>query len=167
MSVAYTQDVVHPEPKVFVGQVPPQTSESQLRDLFGPHGSVRTVSLPRNPSTNEIRRFAMVTFEKWAAAERAISSLHGGTGLGGDKPLVVRFADPPRSTTGTVEAGKGVVPKKLFVGQVRLCSGSDFRMTELQHVPALGVRQQHNSHVGRVVPANRTTASTLFSAMFS
>lgn len=104
------QRSVAPEPKVFVGQVPLESTEEQLRDLMAAHGELQSVTIPRK---SDSRRFAMVTFAKWAHAESAVDTLHGTCSLGGAKPLVVRFADPPKG-----DDAKGIYPKKLFVGQV-------------------------------------------------
>jgi RNA recognition motif-containing protein len=120
MATVQSQESVHPEPKLFVGQVPADTTEPAMRALFEPHGAIKALSVPRNGNTNQSRRFAMVTFEKWAAAERAVQATHQSKALGGDNPLVVRFADPPKPAAGSGEVIKGIAPKKLFVGQVRL-----------------------------------------------
>lgn len=105
-----TQNAVAPEPKVFVGQVPVESTEEQLRELMQAHGEVQSLTIPRK---SDSRRFAMVTFDKWAQAEAAVEALHGTCSLGGQKPLVVRFADPPKG-----DDARGIFPKKLFVGQV-------------------------------------------------
>ena len=113
------QDVVHNEPKLFVGQLPDGTDEAALRSLMAEHGEVVAISLPRHPGSGDIRKFAMVTFARWAAAEEAMQATAGTCALGGAKPLVVRFADPPKKGAGGQEPGKGISPRKLFVGQVR------------------------------------------------
>ena len=57
-------------------------------------------------------------YAKWREAEAAVESEQGKSSLGGNKPLVVKFADPPkRGSAGAPVVG--IAPKKLFVGQVR------------------------------------------------
>ena len=110
------QEAVAPEPKLFVGQVPVDCTEEQLGAVMQQYGDAK-VSIIKGPKTT---RFAMATFDKWASAEAALEALHGSTAFGA-KPIVVRFADPPKG-----EDSKGIIPKKLFVGQVRLNSASGF-----------------------------------------
>lgn len=108
------QEVVAAEPKLFVGQVPIDCSEQALIDLMKQHATAQepvSVTMPKRGNVPQSCKFAMVTFDKWQSAEAAIEALHGSTALG-SKPLVVRFADPPKG-----EDSKGIVPKKLFVGQ--------------------------------------------------
>jgi CUG-BP- and ETR3-like factor len=112
-------EVVNPEPKVFVGQLPEHTQEVTLKQLFSGYGIVKSLSLPRHPNSGDIRRFAIVGFDRWAAAEQAVQGLHGTHQLGGDKPLVVRFADPPKNVAPGSTQSKGIAPRTLFIGQVR------------------------------------------------
>jgi CUG-BP- and ETR3-like factor len=109
------QEAVASEPKLFVGQVPLEATEEQLSEVMRAYGEVCHVTIPKKHNQPQTCRFAMVTFVKWAGAEAAAQALHGTTSLGGAKPLVVRFADPPRG-----DDSRGIVPKKLFVGQARL-----------------------------------------------
>lgn len=110
------QETVASEPKLFVGQVPMDCSEEKLAELLQQHatlGEKVSVTIPKRSNIPQTCRFAMATFGKWASAEAALEALHGSQTLGA-KPLVVRFADPPKG-----DESKGIVPKKLFVGQVR------------------------------------------------
>jgi hypothetical protein len=56
----------------------------------------------------------MILFNTWTEAELAVEAENGTTHLGGTKPMVVKFADPPKRDGPIV----GIAPKKLFVGQV-------------------------------------------------
>ena len=119
MAASEEQTAVHTEPKLFVGQLPGDSTDAALRSTFGSYGTIIDLSLPRNPATGELRRFAMVTYDTWAQAELAMTALHGSKALGGDRALVVRMADPPKAVDpNTGMASKGIAPKKLFVGQV-------------------------------------------------
>jgi hypothetical protein len=59
----------------------------------------------------------MILFNTWTEAELAVEAENGTTHLGGTKPMVVKFADPPKRDGPIV----GIAPKKLFVGQVGHC----------------------------------------------
>lgn len=61
---------------------------------------------------------AMVWYECWTDAEKALEAAEAGeVKLGGKRKVVVRVADPPRRGANL----GGIKPKKLFVGQV--CAG--------------------------------------------
>lgn len=118
-------EIVCSEPKVFIGQVPPNVTEDTIARVFGQHGTVLQTSLPRKTG-GEPRGFSMVRFERFRDAEAAVLAENGTFSLGGDRPLVVRFADPPKLTQDGQPA-TGISPKKLFVGQVRLLSPTGCR----------------------------------------
>lgn len=105
------------EPKIFVGQVPSAVTEETIGALFGQYGTIEQTTLPKK-SDGTPRGFAMVRFDKWRSAEAAILAENGSFALGGERPLVVRFADPPKAPQDGQPA-TGITAKKLFVGQVR------------------------------------------------
>jgi RNA recognition motif-containing protein len=81
------------EPKLFVGMVPKNASEVDLRDLFSKYGLVVEVVLLRSPDGRS-RGAAFVRFDSLEAAEAAIHALHDKHSMpGGVHPLVVRRAD--------------------------------------------------------------------------
>lgn len=96
-----------PEPaiaprKLFVGQVPKDATERDLRPLFEPFGEIVSLNVLRTqrgqgPSAG----CAFVEFRKWAQAERAMEAHNGVTRLpGSEMPLVVKFADAKRPESG-------------------------------------------------------------------
>jgi hypothetical protein len=163
MSAAAPQlGAVCSEPKVFVGQLPPEATQQDVTRVFEQYGAIRSCGLigaqasgPRCAMVSAARRRrraprsqrdtpssrsaaarrqrapcqlathpagprAQVLFDKWSQAEAAVESEQGKSSLGGSKPLVVRFADPPRrGGAGGGPGAAGIAPKKLFVGQVR------------------------------------------------
>lgn len=110
------------EPKVFMGQVPPEATADQIQTLMSRYGTVVKATLITTPDGRS-KGCAMVLFSKWGEAELAIEHENGTTNLGGTKALVVRFADPPKrgDAAGPVV---GIAPKKLFIGQVLSRPGS-------------------------------------------
>ena len=77
---------------IYVGNLAFQTTEEELRDLFGKHGRVERVSIPYDRATGKPRRFGFVEMPDDVEAERAIRALNGAT-LGG-RTLTVNEARP-------------------------------------------------------------------------
>ena len=87
---------------IYVGNLNFQTTEDELRNLFGKHGNVERVSLPKDNVTGKPRGFAFVEMPDDVEAERAIRALDGTT-LGG-RTLKVNEARP---RTPEAQAGRG------------------------------------------------------------
>ncbi len=105
---------VCPEPKVFVGQLPFESSTQDVQTLFQQYGTIRSCQVIAGPDGRS-KGCAMILYSTWTEAEAAVDAENGTTHLGGSKPMVVKFADPPRRGDGPVV---GIAPRKLFVGQV-------------------------------------------------
>jgi RNA recognition motif-containing protein len=75
--------------KIYVGNLPFSATESEIRELFGQHGTVESVSLITDRDTGKPRGFAFVEMSR-ADASRAIQNLNGKP-LGG-RPLRVNEA---------------------------------------------------------------------------
>jgi CUG-BP- and ETR3-like factor len=79
--------------KLFVGQIPRNFSEDDMRALLSPYGQVNDVSILRHPD-GVTKGCGFATMENKAAAQSAISALdHSKTFEGCRSALVVRFAD--------------------------------------------------------------------------
>ena len=63
--------------KLYVGNLPFETTETDLQELFGSTGSVATVHLVRDRETGRARGFAFVEMTEARDAETAISQLNG------------------------------------------------------------------------------------------
>lgn len=68
--------------KIYVGNLPFTSTEADLKDVFGRHGSVESVSVITDRETGRPRGFAFVEMEDTNAAQDAIRALDG-TDLGG------------------------------------------------------------------------------------
>ena len=77
--------------KLYVGNFPFETTESDLKDLFGQAGSVETVRIITDRDTGRSKGFGFVVMEE-EAANKAIATLHGAQ-LGG-RTLTVNEAKP-------------------------------------------------------------------------
>lgn len=62
--------------KMFVGNLAPETSEADLRSLFKPYGTVRSIHLPIDVFSRQCRGFAFVEMEGHEA-RAAMSELDG------------------------------------------------------------------------------------------
>jgi len=77
--------------RLYVGNLPYDTTENDLRDLFAPHGQVHSVSVVEDRDTGRSRGFAFVEMDV-ADADAAMSAL-SGTMLG-DRSLSINEAKP-------------------------------------------------------------------------
>lgn len=93
--------------KLYVGNLSYQTSESDLRELFGQYGTVTSASLVMDRETGRPRGFAFVEFADATSAKAAIEALNGQN-VGG-RDLTVNEARPrePRSGGGGGFGGGG------------------------------------------------------------
>ena len=80
--------------RIYVGNIPFTSTEDELRELFGRHGSVDSVAVITDRETGRPRGFAFVEMSEESAASDAIRALDG-TELGG-RPLRVNEAQERR-----------------------------------------------------------------------
>jgi cold-inducible RNA-binding protein len=81
--------------KLFVGNLPYDTGEADLQELFGRSGGVETVTIMRDAATGRARGFGFVEMATDEAAQKAISELNEYQ-LGG-RNLTVNEARPKAS----------------------------------------------------------------------
>ena len=62
--------------KLYVGNLPYQTTESDLQALFGATGEVSTINIVRDRATGQARGFAFVEMSDIAGAQRAIAEMN-------------------------------------------------------------------------------------------
>ncbi|KAK1932661.1 RNA recognition motif domain containing protein [Babesia divergens] len=74
---------------VFVGRLPPSTTENELFDVFSNVGLVKDVRIIRDPRTFESKGFGFVAFDTRAAVPEAIETFNNKE----FKVCVVRFGD--------------------------------------------------------------------------
>ncbi len=63
--------------KLYVGNIPFTTTESDLRELFEEHGSIESVNVITDRETGRSRGFAFVELEDASSAEKAMRALDG------------------------------------------------------------------------------------------
>ena len=95
--------------KIYVGNLPFSATESEIRELFGQHGTVESVSLITDRDTGRPRGFGFVEMAR-ADASRAIQNLNGKD-LGG-RPLRVNEAQERTGGGGGGGGRGGGAPKR-------------------------------------------------------
>jgi RNA recognition motif-containing protein len=63
--------------KIYVGNLPFSSTEADLKDVFGRHGAVESVSIITDRETGRPRGFAFVEMSEASHAEDAIRALNG------------------------------------------------------------------------------------------
>jgi cold-inducible RNA-binding protein len=93
--------------KLYVGNLPFETSETDLQDLFAQAGTVESVNVIRDRETGRARGFAFVEMANDTDAQNAIQKFHDRP-FGG-RNLTVNEARPqaPRSGGGGFGGGRG------------------------------------------------------------
>ena len=91
--------------KLYVGNLPYDTSEADLQSLFGEAGAVESVRVMRDNETGRARGFAFVEMATEADAQNAISMFNERP-LGG-RNLTVNEARPQPSRSGGFGGGGG------------------------------------------------------------
>jgi len=76
--------------KLFVGSLPPTTTEESLAELFAPYGKVRSLKLAKDLFSGKCKGFAFLEMEGHEA--RAAMAELNGKSVGGHS-LKVRFED--------------------------------------------------------------------------
>jgi RNA recognition motif-containing protein len=96
--------------KLFVGNLPFETTESDLQDLFVQAGNVESVRVMRDRDTGRARGFAFVEMATEADAEKAIAQFNDQP-FGGRR-LAVNEARPQPARTGGFGGGRDGGPRR-------------------------------------------------------
>ena len=91
--------------RLYVGNLPYETGENDLQDLFARAGTVETVKVMRDMATGRARGFAFVEMSTDEEAQKAITELNDYQ-LGG-RGLTVNEARPKPERTGGFGGGGG------------------------------------------------------------
>jgi RNA recognition motif-containing protein len=78
--------------KLYVANLPTQVTETELRDLFSPSGTIVSANIATDRETNEQRGFAFVEMTTEAEAQAAITAVHGKNLRG--KEITVNISVP-------------------------------------------------------------------------
>jgi len=91
--------------KLYVGNLPYQTTESDLQSLFEATGPVSSINIIRDRATGQARGFAFVEMSNVEGAQRAIAELNERQ-VGG-RSLTVNEAKPMEPRSGGGYGGGG------------------------------------------------------------
>jgi RNA recognition motif-containing protein len=91
--------------KLYVGNLPYETGEADLQELFARAGTVDSVKVMRDMATGRARGFAFVEMSTDAEAQKAITELNEYQ-LGG-RGLTVNEARPKPASSGGFGGGGG------------------------------------------------------------
>ncbi len=90
---------------VYVGNLPPEVTEDELRQLFAPFGQVASASIIKDRYSGQSRGFAFVEMPSKSESEAAIAGLKGKTLR--DRTVNVSEARPRADTRGGRSYGGG------------------------------------------------------------
>jgi RNA recognition motif-containing protein len=90
--------------KLYVGNLPYETGETELQELFAQAGTVETVRVMRDMATGRARGFAFVEMTTHEDAQKAIALLDQFQ-LGG-RSLTVNEARPKPASSGGYDNGR-------------------------------------------------------------
>lgn len=88
--------------KLYVGNLPFDTTEEAIREMFAQSGTVVSVALIKDRATGESKGFAFVEMSTQKEAQAAISSINGR--VVGDRQVKVSLARP-REEKGSFQRG--------------------------------------------------------------
>jgi cold-inducible RNA-binding protein len=89
--------------KLYVGNLPYETGETELQELFARAGTVETVNVIRDMATGRARGFAFVEMSTDEEAQKAITELHEYQLAG--RSLTVNEARPKPARAGGFGGG--------------------------------------------------------------
>ncbi len=97
--------------KLYVGNLAPNVSEADLRDLFSRAGAVTAVELMLDPTSGQSRGYGFVTMATPELAAAALNALHSYS-FGG-RYIVVTEARPPQEPKGLISGGFDFAPASV------------------------------------------------------
>ncbi len=91
--------------KLFVGNLPYNTTEDELTELFAEHGELVSVKVITDRQTGRSKGIAFVEYAEESAADAAIEALHESE-MGG-RNMIVAKARPPKKREGGFSGNRG------------------------------------------------------------
>lgn len=110
--------------KLYVGRIPPQVSDDQLRNHFkdfDPH--VMETFIVKDKQTKKSKGCGFVKFSSRAAAERAVQKLNGSL-IHGKQKILVEFAREPPANKGGSGVGPSIQGQAISTGLQEVATSS-------------------------------------------
>ena len=104
--------------KIFVGNIPEGLEEEQLKPLFTPFGEVKSITISRDPNTNESRGFGYVVYASPDIVMTVCKQMNGIKVC--DQSLDVRPANVKRASTVVLDGDEAVELDPSIVAQATL-----------------------------------------------
>lgn len=79
--------------KLFIGNLPSETSEASLKKMFEAYGTVRSIDVAHDIFTGKCKGFGFVEMEGHEA-KAAMEALDGSMTAGGGESIRVRYEQP-------------------------------------------------------------------------
>ena len=95
--------------KLYVGNLPFQTTEADLETLFATAGDVATIAVMRDRETGRARGFAFVEMASDEGAAQAVDTLNNSSY--GGRNLLVNEARPQQHRDGGPRQSRGAAPR--------------------------------------------------------
>ena len=90
--------------RLYVGNLPYDTSEQELQEIFAQVGPVASIALPTDPGTGRMRGFGFVDMTTEEDAQAAIARLNGTTTIR-QRQLTINEARPREDRGGSGNRG--------------------------------------------------------------
>mmetsp|Transcript_65618 Transcript_65618/g.182510 ORF Transcript_65618/g.182510 Transcript_65618/m.182510 type:complete len:539 (+) Transcript_65618:122-1738(+) len=124
-SLSFTDITLAIDKRLFVGRVPPGTTDQELSEVFSIYGILKECQVKPVPGTAPgSHHIGFVAYESWSAAHRALMETDGRQKLRGHESgkasLVVSFAEKTQNVGrgGGAAYAKGLDVNRVFVGSL-------------------------------------------------
>ncbi|SBT77562.1 CUGBP Elav-like family member 1, putative [Plasmodium ovale] len=154
--------------KLFIGSLPKNITEENIKDMFSPYGTVEEVFIMKDNSTGLGKGCSFVKFSYKEQALYAINSLNGKKTLEGCvRPVEVRFAEPKSSKQSQISltlqpmqgAPHGISPQPHVSSPNNINYGNNFGVNN-NYPRQVGAWKEYYSGEGRPYYYNEQTNTT-------
>lgn len=98
--------------RIFVGNLPTNTTETEVRSLFSRYGRVSSVQIKRDEASHRSRGFAFVEMPSFDEADEALFHLSGATIQG--RPLTINEARKMPTAGAAIKTTERAAALRLF-----------------------------------------------------
>jgi len=100
---------------LYVANLPKSFTQSQLEEMFRLYGNIITSKvLMEEGSEDTCRGVAFVRYDKHSEAESAITAINGKVIPGATQPLLVKYANPPKTNTPAAQNSSATTMNTIY-----------------------------------------------------